>query len=83
MINKDPHLTILIDLKESMARVEQDVKNMGRDVALGVSAHERVNKLETKLGTIWATIVAIPVIALAITFFMPDQTRTIHDVVQK
>lgn len=69
---KDPHLAILIELKESMARVEQDVKNMGRDVALGVAAHERVGKLETKLGTIWAAIVAIPIIAGAVAFFMPE-----------
>ena len=76
---KDQHLALLIELKESMARVEQDVKNMGRDVALGVDAYEKVGKLETKLGTVWAAIVAIPIIAGAVAFFSPDTTHRFTD----
>jgi hypothetical protein len=69
---RDPHLTILIELKESMARIEQKVESSARDISLGVSAHERVGKVETKLSTIWAAIVAIPIISMAVTFFVPD-----------
>lgn len=72
MAQRDQHLAILIDLKESMARVEQKVESSARDIALGVAAHDRVVRLETERSTIWAAIVAIPIIAGAVALFMPD-----------
>jgi membrane protein required for beta-lactamase induction len=71
-MSKDPHLAILIELKESMARVEQKVESRERDIQLGVEAYRKASKLETERSTIWAAIVAIPIIAGAIAFFMPD-----------
>ena len=72
---KDPHLSILIELKEAVARIEQKVESRERDIQLGVEAHGKVNKLETERSTIWAAIVAIPVIATAVALFMPEITN--------
>ncbi len=68
----DKYLSHLIDLKESVARIEQEVRGNSRDIALGVSAHERVGKLETRISTLWAVVAAIPVIGAAVALFMPD-----------
>ena len=73
MINgRDTHLTLLIELKEAVARIEQKVESSSRDVSLGVEAHSRVSKLEAKLGTIWTVVLALPVIGAALAFFLPE-----------
>lgn len=69
----DTHLTLLIELKEAVARIEQNQSNMMPDVAKGVDAHSRVGTIETKISTIWTVILAIPVIGAALTFFLPEQ----------
>lgn len=76
---KDPNFAILIELKESVARIEQKIEGQTRDIALGVTAHEKVGKLETKLGTIWMAILAIPVIGAAVAFFSPDTAHRVSN----
>ena len=73
MADRDTQLSLLIELKEAMARIEQKVESGARDVALGVDAHSRVGKLEAKLGTIWTVVLALPVIGAALAFFLPEQ----------
>lgn len=73
MANKDTNQLILshvMDLKESMARVEQRTENMEQKVALGVDAHDRVRKVETTLSTLKSVMMAIPVIGLVISGFL-------------
>lgn len=41
-------------------------------LAITRSNERRVSKLETERSTIWAAIVAIPIVAAALTFFVPE-----------
>jgi len=41
-------------------------------LAITRDTERRVSKLETERSTIWAAIVAIPIVAAALTFFMPE-----------
>ncbi len=41
-------------------------------LAITRKTEHRVTKLETERSTIWAAIVAIPIIAAAVAIFMPD-----------
>jgi len=51
---------------------------------LAITRHSerRIAKLETERSTLWAAIVAIPVVAGAITFFMPDIPQS-RDIAQR
>ncbi len=51
-------------------------------LAITRQSERRISKLETERSTIWAAIVAIPVIAGAVALFMPDMPQS-RDVAQR
>lgn len=66
---KDPHLSILMEIKGALGSLQVDVariqENLGplhENARKGVEALEKVNTLNTKINTLWAGALALPVV---------------------
>jgi hypothetical protein len=66
---KDPHLTILMEIKGaisslevSVARIQENIAPLHEKANKGVDALEKVNTLNTKINTLWAGALALPVV---------------------
>lgn len=66
---KDQHLTILMEIKGAIAGLQVDVARIQENITplhhkadKGVEALEKVNTLNTKINTLWAGALALPVV---------------------
>ncbi len=59
-------------LESHFSALREDIAEVKKLAAQGEQANSRIDKLETKLGTIWAVVLALPVIGAALAFFLPE-----------
>jgi hypothetical protein len=59
-------------LEAHFSAIREDIAEVKSLAAHGVQANNRIDKLESKLSTIWAVVLALPVIGAALAFFLPE-----------
>lgn len=67
-MTRDPHTALLIEIKESIARIEQRLIPIEQKAEMGVQGFVRSERLETRLTTIWTTLIAIPVLGAVLAY---------------